>query len=477
MKVALIHYHLRTGGVTRVLKAQSEALTRAKVEHLILSADDEPDYPSASIPELDYTTSSSLKPVELYQALLTACEKDFGSPPDLWHIHNATLGKSILFPGLIELIAASQTPLILQLHDFAEDNRPANYPALVGERIYPVAPQIHYAFINSRDRNSLEAAGLPPHQSHLLPNAVQVEEASALPNTPSNTPSSGPGSLRTVLYPIRAIRRKNIGEVILLAALAPTNTRFAISLAPENKEWLKTYLRWEEFSTQHQLPVLFDVVNKVAPAEGEANDFEAWKQHATHFITTSIAEGFGLTFLEPSAIHKPLFGRNIPEITCDFDQEGIALDSLYSSIPIPLAELDQEKLRTQLSRELSSHYQRYQQPFSEQLAEEAWQHLTAENVVDFGSLPESFQEEVILRALSHPTDFPLRDWLAEILEKTTPTTAPADLSHYSPERCQSRLLTLYQEAVNAPRHEPTYLSKERVLLQYLSPQRFHFLRS
>ena len=39
---------------------------------------------------------------------------------------------------------------------------------------------------------------------------------------------------------------------------------------------------------------------------------------AHRLVTTSVAEGFGLAFLEPWLFGKGLLGRNLPEITVDF---------------------------------------------------------------------------------------------------------------------------------------------------------------
>ncbi|WP_411845243.1 hypothetical protein AAFN60_15805 [Roseibacillus persicicus] len=472
MKVALIHYHLRTGGVTRVISNQSAALTALGIDHLILSAGPAPaNVPHCRIEELDYQISPDRISNSLFHLLLAACEQHFGGPPNLWHLHNPTLGKSTHFPALVKDLAESQTPLILQPHDFAEDNRPSNYPRLTGDDLYPVAPQIHYAFINSRDQGLLENAGLPPTNSHLLPNAVVGEE---LPKASANSPSEN-----LVLYPVRGIRRKNLGEVVLLAALAPAGTRFAVSLAPENEVWQDVHDRWEQFSQQRNLPVDFNVTDRIPPVEGAGMDYQTWLEHASHLLTTSVAEGFGLAFLEPILKGKPLLGRDLPEITDDFHQEGIQPGRLYQNIPIPLSALDLPTLQNLLRERLLESYQQYGQSFHDDQLEEAWQTLTEGDSVDFGKLPEPFQEEIIQQALAGKTDYldDLRLWLMETLAETEPTARPEQLGSYSLQRSQADLEALYQTASSAPAGSPSWLNKEEVLKQYLSPTRFHFLRS
>ncbi|MBK1832770.1 glycosyltransferase [Roseibacillus ishigakijimensis] len=470
MKAALVHYHLRTGGVSKVVANQSQALSSLGISHRVLSAGPAPKaLPHLTLPELDYQSEPAPDSSPLFPRLRAAFAREMGGEPDLWHLHNATLGKHAGFPGLIRDLAHSGTPFILQLHDFAEDNRPHNYPLLTGEHLYPLAPQIHYAFINSRDQRFLKQAGLPESQSHLLPNAVVADSAPAL--SEGNTPA-------LVLYPVRGIRRKNLGEMVLLAALAPPGTRFAISLAPENPRWQAEHDRWVAFAKENHLPVLFDVTDRLPPRPGKESNFATWVSHATHLVTTSIAEGFGLAYLEPALRGKPLFGRDLPEITSDFRTHGIEPGRFYQHLPIPLSALDHSALKAQLQSRLQENYQNYNFPLSDEDLTAAWAHLTSGNEVDFGALPEDHQETVIQQVLKGQAPYldSLRQWLAATLAQEQPTATPAQVEAYSLPRSQEQLASLYHTALTAPRQAPRWLPKEAVLGQFLSPTRFHFLR-
>lgn len=480
MKVAIVHYHLRTGGVSRVVADQSAALDTAGVEHLILSAGPQVgELPQALVAELEYCRESSCSAEDLLNIMLAACEKAFGSGPDLWHFHNPTLGKHVGYPALIALLAERKQVMILQTHDFAEDNRPENYALLGQQDLYPVAPQIHYAFLNRRDQTAFSKVGLPLAQSHLLPNIIDAQ-TSAEPPIPQTRDE------RLVLYPVRGIRRKNLGEVLLLAALAPPKTRFAISLAPENEQWRAQHQAWQDLANELSLPVQTNVTDRESPHPDTGADadrsYESWREHATHFLTTSVAEGFGFTFLEPLAIGKSLLGRDLPEITCDFRSHGIEHHFLYQRLPIPLAHLDGDALRLELERAMKELYERYERPLDANTLQEAWEHLTAGRDVDFGNLPESFQEKLIREASQHDKSscslFPiLREWLQKVLADETAQDQPADLAYYSPENGIDRLLALYQSALHSQRTPPRWLDREAVLTQFLHPHRFHFLRS
>jgi hypothetical protein len=57
-------------------------------------------------------------------------------------------------------------------------------------------------------------------------------------------------------------------------------------------------------------------------------------------ITTSVGEGFGMSFLEPYAMGRPVLGRDLPEITAGFKQDGVILDQLYDRLPVSVGEVD-----------------------------------------------------------------------------------------------------------------------------------------
>ena len=50
MKVAIVHYHLGPGGVTRVIEAASQALATAGIRHVILTGDSDVAPPEKSLP-------------------------------------------------------------------------------------------------------------------------------------------------------------------------------------------------------------------------------------------------------------------------------------------------------------------------------------------------------------------------------------------------------------------------------------------
>jgi hypothetical protein len=256
--------------------------------------------------------------------------------------------------------------------------------------LYPFGPQIHYAVLNGRDRSFLVAAGVPEQRLHLLPNAV------AMPSPPAQTIPLFPDH-RLWLYPTRAIRRKNLGELLLWSMLGEENDLFAATQAPQNPAERPGYQRWVALAAELRLPVELEVGDRV-------KDFAGLLSSAHALVTTSVAEGYGLAFVEPWLVGRPLVGRDLPEITADFAATGLDLRGLYSRLEIPLDWLDTERLRRTMDaalREVMAAYGRKHDPSG--LAH-LWTTVVRDGRIDFGRLDETAQEEVIRHLSANPQD-------------------------------------------------------------------------
>ncbi len=364
MKVAIVHYHLGAGGVTQVIAAASRALARRGVAQVILSgADGAPEMPAA-VRVIDGLGYGGCAAEGLLDRVRAAAHDALGGPPDLWHFHNHSLGKNAAMPKLVERLALANERLLLQIHDLAEDGRPENAPLLAGCRnLYPLAPQVHYAFLNTRDRDWFVAAGLPSHRAHWLPNPVDVP---SLPPAPPGPP--------VLFAPLRGIRRKNLGELVLLAALAPPGTRIAVARAPRQAQWRPVFDGWRRFARELQLPVEFGVVDEAASAAEQEGMFAAWLERATHFVTTSVAEGFGMVFLEAIARGRPLLGRSIPHLARDHAALGVTHGMLYQHLWVPEEWVDGEALDECLAMARDQTWQAWEsaQFYDRQTSESLW---------------------------------------------------------------------------------------------------------
>jgi FMN phosphatase YigB (HAD superfamily) len=478
MRVAIVHYHLAPGGVTRVIESASQVLTNAGVRHVILTGD--------NVAGLGYLTiPGKLTAGELLAILRATATRALGAAPDIWHFHNHSLGKNALLPEIIARFAAEGERLVLQIHDLAEDGRPANHPLIADfPTLYPFSPRIHYAFLNSRDLRTFTEAGLPSENTTLLPNPIPLPSASLRDLGAPAANSSSP----TILFaPIRGIRRKNLGELVFLAALAPPQTWFAISRAPLNPDALPVHDHWRKFAASQHLPVEFDVTGRLAPAAGATSSFESWVENATHFVTTSVAEGFGMPFLEAAVHGKPLLGRNLPHLTAEHTRHGIRTGHLYDRLLVPVSWIDPKLLRDHLTVDLERTCRAYRRRLSRELIDSTLARLVRGDWLDFGNLPEPLQQGIIERFRSDPahravplveidgTTRPAADWLATTLADRTPTAAPDQLVPYSPENYQHSLSGIYQSLASQPAAPLSHIPPERILSAHLAPGSFHFL--
>jgi len=483
--VAIVHYHLHRGGVTRVIHTASRCLTECGIRHVILSG--EPDESWAELPVrivegLRYHTGAGgPDAAPLVEEMRAAVKDALGPDPIVWHFHNHSLGRNTAIAGVVAQLAEAGEAMVLQFHDLAEDGRPMNYAIISdAELLYPHSPRIKHAFLNSRDRRHFLAAGLPAAHATLLPNAITPPAAvKRLDEKPGDA---------LVLYPVRGIRRKNLGELFLLAALSPKGTRYAVSLAPDAERWMEIYDEWRAFASDTGLPVLLDVVGRLSPSPKSPRTYASWLRHATHCITTSVAEGFGLGFLEPVTLGKPLLGRNLPAVTNDFAEAGIVPGRLYDRLLVPVEWVGRETLRQRLIRSMRSTLESYGQPMSNEHLERSFTAMLHDGHLDFGNLPEDLQRQVIHRILAGDGADkvlvetsgeiqPARFWLRRTLKLTEPTAKPDDLLPYSTDTYGSRLKKLYDELIAAEPSPPEEVPKHKVLAGYLKPGSFHFLLS
>ena len=425
--VAIVHYHLNRGGVTRVAANHLLALAAAAPDSpppaavLLTGGRAEAWGPHAAdldaagvragrpvVAGLDYDDLNPTPPGgggeshRLADRLETALA-EHGATRDesVLHVHNHALGKNVSLPGAVAELAGRGWRLLLQLHDFAEEFRPANFLRLrdalgEGATLYPQAPQAHYAVLNGRDRCVLADLGVPPDRLHFLPNPV-----ADFPPLPDRRDAKRtladacgvPVDARYFCYPVRGIRRKNLGEAVLTAVLEP-DAVVGVTLEPRNPAELAFHDRWRAFCGELGLPVRFGT------GERGGVSFHENLAAADAVLTTSVAEGFGMVFLEAWLADRPLVGRDLPHVTADFRAEGLELPGLYDSLTVPVEWVPEfpARFRTGCEKLLAD----YRRPWDEAAFEDALAAKTAGGRVDFGDLDEPMQEAVIRRLVDDP---------------------------------------------------------------------------
>lgn len=490
MRIALVHYHLGPGGVSRVISSISSALSASGVNQVILigglgsdAADQgsvDAGLPVKKVPGLGYAADGlTLDVDDLKERLRLVAREALGGEVDVWHFHNHSLGKNSWMHRLVAALARDGERLLLQIHDLAEQGRPRNYAVIAESKdIYPYGSGIRYAFLNSRDLGVFVQAGLPFDSAILVPNPI--------PNSGAEQMAQVSRRELLLFAPVRAIRRKNIGELVLLSVYLRSRGKIAISRAPLDRDALAIHDTWKKFAESRNLPIAFDVVDRMRPREDAEMDFDSWIENASHVVTTSVSEGFGLPFLESLVWGLPLIGREIAHIFEDQRAAGIHFDGLYDRLLVPMDWVDPSVLQNHVTVTMERNYRLYGRLLKSNLIDETLLSLTNDGWLDFGNLPESLQQGVIER-LDDPANrgiplverkgitTALEDWLDERLrDRTLPQV---DLTGFESGKIGDLLVSIYQKMLGDSGTLVKFLPPERILDSFLEPEQFHFLQS
>lgn len=466
MRIVFLHYHLKTGGVTSVLKQQVLSI-RNECETLVL-AGEPPDGPFPAkvvhIPQLAYSDRIDLHvdPKETAARITRSIEAHFNGRCDVLHIHNPTLAKNDEFLNILGCLQERGLRLFLQIHDLAEDGRPGVYFS----EDYPA--DCHYGVINSRDYRLLLNAGLKPEGLHLLPNAVPAPPVDV---TAPMAKTANP----YVLYPIRAIRRKNIGEAILVSLFFKQSETLAITLPPNSPADIKSYNDWKQFVKRLDLKVMFEL--------GLEHDFDALIQSAKYMITTSISEGFGFSFLEPWLHDRFLWGRKLADICRDFETNGLNLDHMYTGLVVPVDWVESRQFQKQWQRCVAETCRQFDFEIETHRLSEAFEVMTGSGSIDFSILNEHYQKKIIARLTENPSH--LND-----LEKCNPQLAvlgdeynDSDIiqnnkrvvrQHYDLAQYRRKLLNIYHKVIEKTVNQQ--IDKKILLTDLLDLSRFSLLK-
>ena len=222
LKIALMHYHLKTGGVSTVIRQQIICLKKW-ADILVITGELAPsDFPAETvhIPGIAYDrfVKENSGPQSTARSIQKAIHLRWPDGCDILHVHNPLLAKNKSYLKTLKILQSMGIRLFLQVHDFSEDGRPDVYYS----EEYP--NKCCYGVVNSRDYGIMLKNGTGKKALFKLFNMVNKIDI----------PLSLDGSAKRILYPVRAIRRKNIGEAILLSLFFPKKVQLAITLPPNS---------------------------------------------------------------------------------------------------------------------------------------------------------------------------------------------------------------------------------------------------
>ena len=437
MNLYIFHYHLLPGGVTTVIRDGARALLAHRgllpgLNRLVVVAGGEDDGGLGAPVErcrldavgYDDAPATAAGQRRLADLLL----RRFGD--GVWWIHNHHLAKNTRFTGAVLAAAAAGQPMILQIHDFPENARPANLARLHAEvpaSPYPGGDNVRYAVLNRRDHDALVAAGCPAERVVLLGNPVRppapvAEPAAAtaraararLAEAAADGPPAGTGALdpgRPLwLYPVRVRRRKNVLEAGLLARLAGA---YLVVTLPASSAVETPYSREvERLYANGAIPGLFGAGERLDALGMAFDDLLA----AAHLVVSpSVEEGFGFQFVNALQWRRPLLARRLPVLD---DLQALLDDypaALYDAVRCPLTGTERSALH--------AAYEPAAERAARLLPAAAGQHLRAAldtilsgDTVDFSYLGTAQQAALLRRCADHGAARELRAANAALLE-------------------------------------------------------------
>jgi len=369
-RILVVHYHLRPGGVRRVIELALPAIARSApdLREITLAVGEGSDpmwienlrkslgkvaLRLVVEPSFRYLAEQPSPAKSLRARLAPAMESLLRATDAVW-IHNPALGRNLMLADVLASTAARYgLPVIFHHHDFWFENRWARWPEMraagystlraVAEACFPVGPGVVHATINRLDHSALRCAfgeraiWLPnPAFRAAVPSAGRVRAARTW--LTRELGDSGP----VWLCPTRLLRRKNLAEALLL-------TRW---LRPE--AWLVTTAAVSSEDERSYARRLMDAARKngwrarfsiLADREGDAPRVEELKAASEAVLLTSIQEGFGLPYVEAVAAGRPLLARRLPNVMPDLRRWGFRLPHTYAEVWIDPRCIDMRRER------------------------------------------------------------------------------------------------------------------------------------
>jgi glycosyltransferase involved in cell wall biosynthesis len=363
LKLVIVHYHLRPGGIRRIIELATPHLVRqfgGRVASITFASGEAGDRkwnecfvgllrptPVSFFVDPSFNYASEQKPrVErLTKQVRDGVGKLLAGADGrnclVWS-HNPGIAHNLLLTReLTRATAARGIPLVAHHHDWWFDNRWLRWPemrrfgfrslASAARTIFPAVGNVRHVAINHSDAAVLQRHF--PERADWLPN---LTERGRLPER---------GKIRAArewlqekladrdapvwILPCRLLRRKNLAEALLLTRwLRPEAwlvTTGGVSSADEQHYANKLSTEAQRRHWRLRLGILQgDETGKPGVAE--------LLSVSEAVLLTSIQEGFGLPYLEAAAAQRPLIARVIPNIAPDLEKFGFRFPQYYDEV-------------------------------------------------------------------------------------------------------------------------------------------------
>jgi len=364
LNLVIVHYHLRPGGIRRVIELATPHLVRqfnGAIETIVLACGEANDRkwnacfqerlagtPVEFVvePAFNYLSEQSGSTHAVSQLIRAAFGTIFAAASlknCLVWAHNLGIGRNLLLTRELTRVCARQgIPLVAHHHDWWFDNRwprwlemrRAGFRTLraAAGTIFPPASEVRHVAINQADadilrRHLAKRAGWLPNLTEPAPESPAKRARAAKNWLDRKLADDAP----VWLLPCRLLRRKNIAEALLLTRwLRPEAwlvTTGGVSSAHEQAYANQLGAAVAEHGWQLRLGVLQGNQHD----NPDVNDLLAVSEAV---LLTSIQEGFGLAALEAAAARRPLITRSLANVAPDLRRFGFRFPQSYAELLI-----------------------------------------------------------------------------------------------------------------------------------------------
>ena len=376
VRLVVFHYHDRPGGVRQVisrgLPLLVERLDRVSEVFLLMGEVTDPDWvkglevslsgvPLRLVTHRDFGYLSGRDQVLAGEAVEQVHECLSGPDVLVW-AHNLSVGRNVpLLRYLPDWCAAAGASLWLHHHDWWWDGRWARWADWQAsgltdleealEYSVPVGSHIRHWCVNQADLAWLQirAGATAQWVGNPLPE-LEGPDKSEVQAAHDWLQSLGRGR-RLWLAPVRALRRKNLAEALLLAQQQDEPTCLVTTGGPSSPAEVPAWESLCAAAARHHWPLVPAVLAQGAricnpprcTGLSSIPSLTAILSASGVIAMPSLQEGFGLPYLEAAALEKPLLARALPDVSANLKALGCALPGTYNKLPVAPGSFDAAK--------------------------------------------------------------------------------------------------------------------------------------
>lgn len=362
VKLVIVHFHLRPGGIRRVIELATPHLLRdlPQIKSVAVATGEADDQKwnrnfakllapiplqLAIQPAFGYVSEQRKSPAALRKQIASALQEILAEATAdnclVW-AHNLGIGRNVpLAQELVRVCTEHKLTLISHHHDLWFDNRWLRWPeirrsgfptlASVARAIFPPSAKVRHAAINHEDANIL----VPRlgHAAAWLPNLATRNDAPTRAgiHTAKRWLQHRLGAAHQPVWilPCRLLRRKNVAEALLLTRWLRPEAWLVTTGGASSADERPYFEKLQNAAHQHHWRLRLGVLQGDEKSKPSISELLGASEAV---LLTSIQEGFGLPYLEAAAAERPLLARQLPNIAPDLARFGFRFPQSYSEI-------------------------------------------------------------------------------------------------------------------------------------------------